>query len=274
MANQMCRGVIICLALLVCAVGCSSSYSAPGHPADFKALGMTREQLTDSSINQALSKQPLAQFPCGIAAVRIQAPGYESKTAHAWGEGNYCVITTRDIEGNQLDRLAKLKDVAGIVTLNRLVLPSRFTSDRELRQAAAELHADMVLIYTIDTSASLNDEAAALTVLTLGVSPNQVVHMISTASAVLLDTRDGYLYGYAEATERQDQLANGWGADATVDDARRRTEGRAFEKLVGQLEKTWPTIDKTYAVPAAAQTPGTTQTPSPTAAAKVSASVH
>ena len=255
MMNHTCTSAITCLALLTWAAGCSSSYTAPGHPADFKALGMTREQLTDSSINQALSKQPLAQFPCGIAAVRIQAPGYESKTAHAWGEGNYCVITTRDIEGNQLDRLAKLKDISGIVTLNRLVLPSKFTSDRELRQAAADLHADMVLIYTIDTTFSLNDEAAALTVLTLGVSPNQVVHMISTASAVLLDTRDGYLYGYAEATERQDQLANSWGADATVDDARRRTEGRAFGKVVDQLEKTWVTIDKTYAAPAAAQVP-------------------
>ncbi len=270
MANQNFRTSIICVALLSWAAGCQSAYTAPGHPADFKALGMTREQLTDSSINQALSKQPLAQFPCGIAAVRIQAPGYESKTAHAWGEGNYCVVTTRDIEGNQLDRLAKLKDVSGIATLNRLVLPSKFTSDRELRQAAAELHADMVLIYTIDTSASLNDEAAALTVLTLGVSPNQVVHMISTASAVLLDTRDGYLYGYAEATERQDQLANGWGADATLDDARRRTESKAFEKLVGQLEKTWPTIDKTYAVPAAAQAPAGSQTHT----AQFSAGVH
>lgn len=265
---------MICLALLTWVAGCAQSYTAPGHPADFKALGMTREQLTDSSINQTLAKQPLAQFPCGIAAVRIQAPGYESKTAHGWGEGNYCVITTRDIEGDQLDRLAKLKDISGIVTLNRLVLPTKFTSDKELREAAAKLHADMVLIYTIDTTFSLNDEAAALTMLTLGVSPNQVVHMITTASAVLLDTGNGYLYGYAEATERQDQLANSWGADATVDDARRRTEGRAFEKLVGQLEKTWPNIDKTYAVPAAAQAPAATQTPSPAQATKLSASVH
>lgn len=270
MLNPTCTSAILCLALLTWAAGCQSAYTAPGHPADFKALGMTREQLTDSSINQTLSKQPLAQFPCAIAAVRIQAPGYESKTAHAWGDGNYCVITTRDIEGNQLDRLAQLKDVSGITTLNRLVLPSKFNSDRELRDAAATLHAGMVLIYTIDTSASLNDEAAALTVLTLGVSPNQVVHMISTASAVLLDTRNGYLYGYAEATERQDQLANGWGADATLDDARRRTESKAFEKLVGQLEKTWVTIDKTYAPPAAAEAPVGSQTHS----AQFSASVH
>jgi hypothetical protein len=28
----------------------------------------------ETTINQALAKQPLATFPCGIAAVRIQAP--------------------------------------------------------------------------------------------------------------------------------------------------------------------------------------------------------
>src|SRR5436305_3571315 len=243
---------IALLLLIMCfQTGCASSYATPGRAADFNAMGLTRDQLTDTSISQTLSKVPLAQFPCGVAAVRVQAPDYHAEGVETWGQGKYCVVTTRDLEGNEFEKLAKLPGVDGIVTLNRLVLPHELNSDMELRQAAANLHADMLLVYTIDTAFNLKDEAEALTVLTLGVSPNQVVHMISTASAVLLDTRNGYVYGFAEATERQDQLANGWGATATIDAARRRTESKAFQKLQMQLDNSWQEIFKKYSKPAA-----------------------
>ena len=86
-------GIVICMAF----TGCSTSYSVPGKPADFKALGVTRESLTDTGINQTLARQPLATFPCAIAAVRIQAPGYRSDTAETFGTGNFCVFV-RNIE--------------------------------------------------------------------------------------------------------------------------------------------------------------------------------
>jgi len=238
--------MVLCLTCASLQSGCSTSYATPGGPADFKAMGLTRDQLTDASISQALSKVPLAQFPCGIAAVRIQAPGYQAEGVDTWGQGKYCIVTTRDLEKDEFQRFSKLPGVDGVVSLNRLVLPHDLNSDMELRQAAANLHADMLLIYTIDTAFTLKDEAEALTVLTLGVSPNQIVHMISTASAVLIDTRNGYVYGYAEATERQDQLANGWGAVATVDAARRRTEAKAFQKLETSMEDSWKRIEKKY----------------------------
>jgi hypothetical protein len=40
----------------------------------------------------------------------------------------------------------------GLAPLNRLVLPQQLQSDRELRVGAAKLHADMLLIYTLDTT--------------------------------------------------------------------------------------------------------------------------
>jgi hypothetical protein len=237
------------LFLLSCGTwGCQAAYTTPGRAADFKAMGLTRDQLTDVTISQSLGKLPLATFPTGIAAVRIQASNYHSETTQTFGTGKYCVITTRDVEGDHFKRIAKLPQVSGVLPLNRLLLPQELNSDMELRQAAANLHADMLLIYTIDTVFNVNDEAKALTVVTLGISPNEVVHMISTASAVLLDTRNGYLYGYAEATEKTDQLANSWGEAATIENARRRAEAKAFDKLVGQIEESWKGVVKTYAV--------------------------
>ena len=227
--------------------GCSS-YATPGRAADFKAMGVTRDQLTDSGISEALAKQPLATLPCGIAAVRIQAPGYRSATAEGWGTGRYSVITTRDIEKDeQFEHLGNMPMIKGIAPINRLLLPEQLNSDMELRKAAAVLHADMLLIYTIDTTFNTRDEVAPLTVITLGLSPSQVVHVISTASAILIDTRNGYLYGYAEATEKTDQLASEWTQAPAIDAARRRAEERSFDKLTHELEKTWGKVVTTYA---------------------------
>jgi hypothetical protein len=237
----------ILLALTTLMGGCAS-YAAPGKAADFRAMGVTRDQLTDSGISEALAKQPLAILPCGIAAVRIQAPGYRSATAEGWGTGKYSVITTRDIEKDeQFDHLGRLPMIKGIAPINRLLLPDELNSDIELRKAAAVLHADMLLIYTLDTTFHTRDEVVPLTVITLGLSPNQVVHVISTASAILIDTRNGYLYGYAEATEKTDQLTSGWTKVPAIDAARRRAEEEAFDKLTRELEKTWGKVVTTYA---------------------------
>ncbi|HWE94575.1 MAG TPA: hypothetical protein VG269_11480 [Tepidisphaeraceae bacterium] len=243
------RRIRALIATVLCSLltGCAASYATPGRPADFKALGVSRESLTDSSINSTLARQPLATFPTGIAAVRIQAPGYQSETAKGFGTGSYCVITTRDVETDaDWDRLAKMPMVTGVAPINRLLLPERLNTDLELRQAAASLHADVVLIYTIDTSFQVKDHLLPLTVITLGLSPNQTAQVLTTASAVLMDTRNGYLYGYAEATEKGVQLASGWTSEAAVDAARRRTESKAFEKLVGQVENTWPQVVKNF----------------------------
>jgi hypothetical protein len=225
--------IIVCFAV----VGCASTYATPGAPADFKALGVSRASQTDTSINETLAKKPLAAFPCGIAAVRIQAPNYHADGTETFGTGNYCVVTTRDIEDiKDFEKLGKLPMVSGIAPINRLLLPQQLNSDLELRQAAASLHADVLLIYTIDTSFQVEDHLAPMTVVTLG-----------TASAVLVDTRNGYLYGYSEASEHGVQLTNGWMTSEAVNDARKRTESKAFAKLVDGLQGTWGDVVRRYA---------------------------
>jgi hypothetical protein len=207
-----------------------------------------RERQTDSMIKETLAKRPLAEFPTGLAMARIQAPGYQSKTTEGYGRGAYSVIITRDIEKEeQIKRLEKLPMVNGIAPISRLLLPQDLSSDRELRRAAADLHADVLLVYTLDTNFYDEDLAAPLTLITLGASPNRHISVVTTASAVLMDTRNGYVYGTAAATERHNELANAWGSEAAVDRSRRDTESAAFEKLVGEFEKTWRNVVKQYA---------------------------
>ena len=203
---------------------------------------------TDPAVRAVLAAKPQAAFPTGVAVVRVQESGYRTRTAAGYGGGKYCVVTTRDVEKDEhFDRLSRLPQISGVAPLNRLLLPSLFQSDLELRQAAAALRADVLLVYTLDTTFRIDESAAPLTVISLGLAPNKTARVITTASAVLLDTRSGYVYGVAESTEKSSQLTSSWTSEETVDQSRQRTETAAFDKLVGELEKTWPRVVSQYA---------------------------
>jgi hypothetical protein len=238
-------------------VGCVA-YAVPGKGANFHQLGMTPEQRdrqTDPSISDVLAKKPLASFPATVAVVRIQGSGYRNRTVQTYGDGKYCVVLTRDVEKPELmAQLAKLPLMANLEPINRLELPDVLNSDADLRNAAALLHADMLLIYTFDDDLQRQDVATFMSILTLGISPNIVLTVNTTASAVLIDTRNGYIYGAAEASEKKSTLANGWGEDAAGEAVRQEVEAKAFEKLCGEFQNTWGRVVQQY-------TPATKPTP-------------
>ena len=229
--------------LIVALTGCAASYHAPGRAADFRALGITPEAQhagAPSDINAAFDRKPLASFPAGVAAVRIQASGYVSQTAQGWGHGAFSIVTTRDVESDQsIERLRKLPHLRGLAPVNRLLLPAQLNSEKDLRSAAAQLQADMLLVYTFDTTFHDRDVAKPLSVITLGLSPTQATRVVTTASAVLLDTRNGYVYGVAESSARKSGVATAWNTESAIDADRQKTEREAFDKLVAQIESMW-----------------------------------
>lgn len=244
---------MIGLLVSTCLAGCASSeYVTPMRGADFRELGLTevrKRALTDSTVQQALDKKALASFPTGLAVVRIQSPGYCSQTAQGWGTGRYSIVTTRDIESDaQFDRLGRMPQVSAVAPVNRLLFDSRsLDSDLELRHAAALLHADVLLIYTLDTTFYVDDPAIPLSVISLGLSPNRCVRATTTASGVFMGTHNGYIYGVAETTAHNDRITSAWTDSNAIDVARRRTETEAFEKLIEELEKTWVQVIRQYA---------------------------
>lgn len=242
--------------LLTVASGCAH-YAAPGGPAELSALGTDRlerqrqqdQQTEGDGIVEAFAREPLADFPANIAVARVQAPGYRSYNTTGYGSGAYSVVTVRDLEFEQ-DPLAKLADdpmIAGIAPLNRLVVPAQLHTDAELRRAAAQVQADLLLVYTFDTAFYNEEQARPLSVITLGLSPTTKVRVTSTASAVLMDTRNGFIYGLAEATAADDQVASAWTDEAAVDQTRRRVESAAFVELVDELQLLWQAVAARHA---------------------------
>lgn len=221
--------------------GCTS-YVTPGSKADLSIF-------SNDSVAQAASSKPAVAFPASIVLARVQGSGYRNYSIDSYGTGKYSIVTVREIEKEEdIDNIQKLVGIAQVGTLNRLLLPENLSSDTDLRQAAAKLHADLLLIYTFSTAFRDRDLFKPLSVITLGLSPTRDYTATATASAILLDVKTGYIYGALEESSKPHEgLSTSWGAADALEDARKAAEREAFEKLVNAFEPFWKRLYQSYA---------------------------
>ena len=231
---------IILLGALFVLGGCAS-YTTPGGSVNLS-------DLAETNINELMSKKPAASFPANFTVARIQAPGYQSHKVNSFGTGRYSVVTTREVETDEdFERLSKLPEVAGIAPLNRILLPSNLDSVKSLREASARLKADILLIYTFDTTFHAGEQKfAPLNIISLGFLKNKEVTVTTTVSAAFFDVRTEYLFGLSEATAKETNNSSVWSTSDVVDDMRVTTEKAAFQKLLTEIEKTWSGITLQY----------------------------
>lgn len=220
------------------APGCAT-YTTPG-------AGMSLGDLAkaDWEIAELLKVEPAAVFPARISVARVQASGYYSYSNTCYGAGRYCVVTTRDVEPeSSFDRLAKMPMVAGVALVNRVLLGERLSSAKDLRQAAATVKTDLLLVYSLDTSFNIqNTDIGPLALVSLGFLPTKKARVTATASAALFDVRTGFVYGVAEASAIEEQRGTFWSSAEAVDSARKAAEAAAFQKLIGEVEKFWADV--------------------------------
>lgn len=231
--------------------GCGTKYVTPGAGAPLSALAETDlSQMTDTDVQEILERRPVAPFPAIMGYVRLQSPGYRSYAFRSYGHGRYSVVPARDIETDEdFERLGNLPMIRAVVPIGRALIPAKLDSHKQLRLSAAKLHADLLLVYTLDTTFRIKDhDIGPLGVITLGFLPNHEARITTTASAVLFDVRTAYVYGVAEATAHEQQMASAWTAEKAVEDARKGAERKAFEKLLAEFALTWKGVAEEYAV--------------------------
>jgi len=219
--------------------GCAT-YIPPGAKADLQAFA-------PPDIQVGFAAKPTNPFPASVAVVRVQAPTYTNyylqQRGGSYGSGRYSVVLAKEAdEDSQLERVGKLPKIAGLVTINRMLLPERLEGDKEIRGAASRLQADLLFLYTFDTSFFDTDMAKPLSVITLGLSPTRKISAVTTCSALLMDTRTGYIYSAYEVTERAETFSTSWGSRDTADESRRNNEREAFRKLIDEFATSWPRV--------------------------------
>ena len=229
-------GAAAVIAVMGLTAGCAS-YTTPGG-------SVKLSELADADINQLMSRQPAAQFPAYVLLVRVQAPKYQAQGVEGFGSGRYSVVTTRDVESEQdIKRMSEWPKVVQLEPLNRLLLSPPLNSIKDLRTAAAQVRADILLVYSLDTTFQIGPQKyPPLTAISLGFLPDHEASVTTTASAVFFDVRTEFVYGFAEASAREAEKASAWSSKEVVDRLRKKTERDAFQRLVGELEKTWNTV--------------------------------
>ena len=232
---------LLALSTAIGLVGCST-YVTPGGPARL-------DTISNPNIREAFAAKPEANFPASIVFARVQSPGYHSYAVQGYGSGRYSVITMRDFEeDSDYQRVQSLPNVAGAISLSRLLLPEHLDDDVSLRAAAAKLHADMLLIYTVSTEFRDRNKSTPLTVFTLGAAKTKDLLVSSTASAILMDVRTGFVYGALDSTEKATATASAWTTTDAVEASRKKTEQAAFQKLIGEFEPFWKNVVARYRV--------------------------
>lgn len=224
------------------AAGCAT-YTTPGAGLNLKTFANT-----EPGIEARMNVEPAVVFPARLAVARVQAPGYASRSAMCYGTGRYCVVTARDIETDESQkRLSGLPLVAGVAFLNRMIVSARIDSTKDLREAAATLKTDMLLLYSIDTGFNVEStDVGPLAVITLGFLPTKNARVTATASAALYDVRTGFVYGLAEASATEEQRGTFWSTTDAIETARKRAEADAYQKMIGEIERFWGDVLKTH----------------------------
>lgn len=228
------------LLLSVSICGCAT-YMTPGS-------GVSIPEITTPDVAAAMARKPAATFPARLVIVRVQGSGYRSYSNNGYGRGNYSVVTTRDIETEaDFTRLAAMPEVVAVGGVNRLLLPANLNSADDLREAAAALQADVVLMYTIDTTfRTETQQIGPMQLVSLGFFPNKKAKVSSTCAVAFIDTRTGYVYGVAESTANEQQRSDLWNKEEAIEKARAKAERSAFTAALGEVEKLWSSIAARY----------------------------
>ena len=231
---------IVVFALMLICAGCAS-YVTPG-------AAVRLQDFDRPEIAAAAARKASPNFPARLAVVRVQAPQYRSYSAESYGSGPFSVLVTQELLTDaQVTSIQGWPALAGAIPINRLLLPPKLESFDDLRLSAAQIQADILLVYTLDTSFRLQGRGyGPLTAISLGVVPDRDAYITSTASALFIDVRTGFIYGVAESTARTSGLTNVWSSRNTIDKKRVEAEQQAFDGLMTQAATTWKGIAAQY----------------------------
>ena len=246
---------------IIALAGCNGSYVAPNtgpvNPINF--ADMERAVNTDESgeavsdghsadFEPAAALVPNATFPARVAFARIQTPNAAARREGCVGQGQFCVVSNRRLETQEsMERLLALPQLIDIAPINSLLISSEQNTERQLRQAASLLQAELLFLYSMDTRFQVaSQDIGPLDLVTLGYAPNKKALANSTASAALYDTSTGYIYALFEATASADKRATSWSINDAKENAARESESKAFDALIENIELRWPYLIQEY----------------------------
>ncbi len=250
---------LLTLITLFLLAGCANTYVTPAGGvtvAELTAGDVASIQMTDQDLRQYYARQPASPWPARIAIVRVQDAGYAGRSQYEHGWQRFAVAKTRDIEGEDAySELTNLPMIAAVTPVGGFLLPANASTLKDLRAPAARLHADMLLVYSVDNSFSVAGKSyGPLSAITLGFLRNQKARVTATISGALIDVRTGFIYGTAEASESDERSASIWSTQQAVETSRIKAESDAMQSFMHEFGNLWKGVVETHAATSPAAT--------------------
>lgn len=193
----------------------------------------------DNQIRDIAAIEPDLRFPARIGLARIEKGRLTNgpiEEMQMWGD------LAEKLGAPYGEFVPVSPFIAAMVRPNNKTSKNKFAVSNvvaDIRRASARQHLDYVLAYEVSqntSNASNGLSIANLTVLGMYIIPSRNVKINSTASAILIDVRNGYPYGTASAfaTDKQMRTMAGSG------NSRRKAENKnyllAVQNLTGEVE--------------------------------------
>lgn len=214
----------------------------------------------DQDVREIAAIEPRLEFPARIGLARIQSGTLTSIPADevaAWQS------LAEDLGAAYGEFVPVSPLVAAMVAepLVEGVSPAKRVVD-EVRRGSARQHLDYVLIYEINHMSDKTSNTLRVTdlsILGLYVMPSRKVKVDATASAILIDVRNGYPYGTATAFAEEARSVTVAGARSTKSKIMDRSRLQAVENLthdvyaifedLGQLEQARNMAESAHSAP-------------------------
>jgi len=183
--------------------------------------------------------RPAATFPVRLAVARLSGEERQGRWIVRPASSPDLSEEFRAIQG--------LPEVTSVAFLSRLLLDD-CRGMRDVRAAALEVQADILLAWTVDSQIAIDDhDIGPLNLAVLGFAPNQEAIATVTASAAFIDTRTGFVYGIAEGSASKSKLGTVHNSDDAAGDALREGTREAIRRLQPEVEMAWKTIVTRFA---------------------------
>lgn len=220
-----------CFLALAAAAFFSGCASYVNSPAARSAVAQRREAFSHSLISKAYNAQPTMRFPATVAIAPM---------------GSEAVMHIRALDAlGRLESLKSLPELRNLPMATSLLENSADHKDEgnvpllRLREAAARLHADAVLLISVETNATDGEMFAPLTTATLGLFPNNRYEIVATGLAALIDTRTGYVYGTSEKSAAKSGVMMVAGSNDALARRKQQAQREAVEKLLKEFPSFW-----------------------------------
>ena len=229
--------ILISTAIIVSGCGTTAQYtSGADYLSKYSDATSHYNSQIDRDVREIANIEPTLTFPARIGLARVENGNLTSipaDEAASWAD------LTNELGASYGEIVPVSPLIAAMVDPYVKSHKSTKTVVDHIRRGAARQHLDHVLIYEVTNKADRKSNSLRvtdLTVLGLFIMPSRKVEIDSTASAMLIDVRNGYPYGTASAYAEKSSVSTAAGSRSQKASLTDKARIIAVEKLTREVD--------------------------------------